>query len=387
MIRLGPRRSAQAVHRRSASRRPTAARPLRIVLEEGFEQGLRPHELSDGIVREAQREIGHLWQKNLIGIADEHMATAISPRPRAALSSARGACPRNGKRVIIACVEGELHELPARLVADSPRHGRLRCPLPRCRRADGRPHPNDRAGPAGLARALGHHELPRLGLARRDQACVRGVKPELPIATEAPPRVVPGLANDVNADITAASANDLVDSTRRLLGSPHEREVPRRFYLDTPAVQVTARVRSASPNGPSLLLRGGGLVVEPASMRSAGLSLSGVSGASCRRPHKRSRPWPARTRRKARSLSIQVLPIEAFVTAGARPRPRSLTPRFGFILYGAGGPLGYVLQVPECRSSSGFRLRFAAHLRALQAGLDDRPSARQRCRGRDGGHR
>lgn len=191
---------------------------LRIVLEEGFEQGLRPHELSDGIVREAQREIGHLWQKNLIGIADEHMATAISHLVLAQLYQRAEHAPRNGKRVIIACVEGELHELPARLVADSldtagfdVRFLGADVPTDDLIRMVERDPPDLLA----LSATMSFH-----GSALRDAIKrVRGVKPELPIAIGgAACEWSPGLANDVNADITAASANDLVDSARRLLG-------------------------------------------------------------------------------------------------------------------------------------------------------------------------
>jgi methanogenic corrinoid protein MtbC1 len=83
-----------------------------------LERGASPDRLRDRVVREAQREIGRLWQENRISVADEHVATAISHLVLAHLyDRARPGRPV-GKKVMVACVDGELHELPARLVAD-----------------------------------------------------------------------------------------------------------------------------------------------------------------------------------------------------------------------------------------------------------------------------
>lgn len=70
------------------------------------------------VVQEAQREIGRLWQEGQINIAQEHMATAISQLVLAHLFHEDTPLPTNGKKVVVACVEGELHEFPARLTAD-----------------------------------------------------------------------------------------------------------------------------------------------------------------------------------------------------------------------------------------------------------------------------
>ena len=70
------------------------------------------------VVMPAQTEIGRLWQENRIGVAEEHLATAIS---QLVVSTLYDHFPRqqsNGKRVIVACVEGEQHEIGARLAAD-----------------------------------------------------------------------------------------------------------------------------------------------------------------------------------------------------------------------------------------------------------------------------
>lgn len=92
---------------------------VRLVVEEGLaNRGASIVELQSHVIGAAQDEIGRLWQMNLVTIAQEHMATAISHLTLAALfERARVAAPVD-KKLVIACVEGELHDLPARLVSD-----------------------------------------------------------------------------------------------------------------------------------------------------------------------------------------------------------------------------------------------------------------------------
>ncbi|HTV02040.1 MAG TPA: cobalamin-dependent protein [Luteitalea sp.] len=70
------------------------------------------------VIREAQREIGRLWQENTISIAQEHVATAISQLALAEVYRHEPPTDRNGLKIVVACVDGELHDMPARLVAD-----------------------------------------------------------------------------------------------------------------------------------------------------------------------------------------------------------------------------------------------------------------------------
>lgn len=91
---------------------------LRLLLDEGVARGIAVPLLQREVLREAQREIGRLWQDNQISVAQEHMATAISNTALSYLYEAAPRAPANGKRVLVSCVEGELHDFPARLVAD-----------------------------------------------------------------------------------------------------------------------------------------------------------------------------------------------------------------------------------------------------------------------------
>lgn len=71
------------------------------------------------IIEKAQLEIGRLWEQDRISVAQEHVATAISQVTLAHLYRLAPPAARNGRKILIACVPGELHEFPARLLADS----------------------------------------------------------------------------------------------------------------------------------------------------------------------------------------------------------------------------------------------------------------------------
>jgi methanogenic corrinoid protein MtbC1 len=94
------------------------AEALRIVVDDGVRCGARVVDLQARVIRAAQHEIGALWQRNQISIAQEHLATGIAQVVTARLFEYVTPAKRNGKRVAVACVEGERHEFPARLIAD-----------------------------------------------------------------------------------------------------------------------------------------------------------------------------------------------------------------------------------------------------------------------------
>lgn len=103
----------------SAQLRGDRRAAVELVAKEGLALGATVIELQEVVVRGAQREIGQLWQRNEITVADEHMATAIANVALARLYECAERAAPNGKRIVVACVEGELHEFPARLVADA----------------------------------------------------------------------------------------------------------------------------------------------------------------------------------------------------------------------------------------------------------------------------
>ncbi|MGW3820001.1 cobalamin B12-binding domain-containing protein [Streptomyces sp. NPDC005046] len=71
------------------------------------------------LIAPVQRKVGEEWAANRLTVAREHAATAINDRAIAALSHHCSAHTAIGRgRVTVACVDGEWHGLPARLLAE-----------------------------------------------------------------------------------------------------------------------------------------------------------------------------------------------------------------------------------------------------------------------------
>jgi methanogenic corrinoid protein MtbC1 len=88
-------------------------------IETALREGASVNEVRCRIVQAAQREIGRLWLEDQITIAQEHMATAISQLALAHLFQRDEFRERVNRKVLVACVPGEHHEFPARLLADA----------------------------------------------------------------------------------------------------------------------------------------------------------------------------------------------------------------------------------------------------------------------------
>jgi methanogenic corrinoid protein MtbC1 len=95
-----------------------AAEAMRLALEQGVSAGISPAELELRMILPAQREVGRLWQENRISVAQEHLATSISQLVMARLYAHLPRPAPNGRRIVVACVEGELHDLGARMGGD-----------------------------------------------------------------------------------------------------------------------------------------------------------------------------------------------------------------------------------------------------------------------------
>lgn len=83
-----------------------------------LDRGCSAEDIHLSIVAVSQREIGRLWQENRISIAEEHLATAISQLVLAHVFTRFERTPRIGKTILVACVEGELHDMAARIASD-----------------------------------------------------------------------------------------------------------------------------------------------------------------------------------------------------------------------------------------------------------------------------
>lgn len=83
------------------------------------EAGLAPEEILLDVIAPVQGKVGTEWAACRITVAEEHAATAVNDRVVAALAHhpVSRRTPSAG-RVVVACVDGEWHALPARLLAE-----------------------------------------------------------------------------------------------------------------------------------------------------------------------------------------------------------------------------------------------------------------------------
>ncbi len=91
---------------------------LRLVDEEGLARGHSVPALHLHVITPAQQEIGRLWQRNVIHVAQEHAATAISQLVVSHLYRHLPVQPPIGRRLLVACAAGERHEMGARIASD-----------------------------------------------------------------------------------------------------------------------------------------------------------------------------------------------------------------------------------------------------------------------------
>jgi methanogenic corrinoid protein MtbC1 len=178
-------------------------------------------DIQQHVIAAAQRQIGRMWEESRIGVAQEHMATAISQLALAQLYRYAQPLPARGRKVVVACVEGELHEFPARLVADA----------------------LDLAGydtrflgadvPTGSLLAVLEQESPNLlalsiTMPFHAAALLRQVKIVRDRTGGLLPIAVGGLAcaqlreitAEIRPEILASSAREMVEEANRLFGSP-----------------------------------------------------------------------------------------------------------------------------------------------------------------------
>ncbi|MGW3991346.1 cobalamin B12-binding domain-containing protein, partial [Streptomyces sp. NPDC004830] len=92
------------------------------VLSGALADGLDEETLLLEVIAPVQEKVGAEWAADRITVAQEHAATAINERAMAALAhrgqDAVGRPPHRG-RVTVACIDGEWHAFPARLVSET----------------------------------------------------------------------------------------------------------------------------------------------------------------------------------------------------------------------------------------------------------------------------
>jgi len=70
------------------------------------------------VFQPVQREVGRLWQINAIGVAEEHYCSAATQLIMSQLYPLIFSQDKRGRTMVATCVEGELHEIGIRMLAD-----------------------------------------------------------------------------------------------------------------------------------------------------------------------------------------------------------------------------------------------------------------------------
>lgn len=191
---------------------------LAIAIEQGVGSGVSVPELHLRVVQPAQREIGRLWQENLISVAQEHLATSISQLVVSRLYSYMPRERPNGKQVLVACVEGELHDIGARMGADFLEMAGFEVRFLGANVATealGRALGEGPVDVLGLSASMPFHE-PALRAAVREARRVKGEG--LPILVGGGlVRWAPALREELGVEAIGESADELVEQCRRRL--------------------------------------------------------------------------------------------------------------------------------------------------------------------------
>ena len=72
----------------------------------------------DQLFRRSLYQVGELWERNLLSVATEHMATAITENLMIKMQPQLFSIGRTGKKAVIACLAKEHHQVGAKMIAD-----------------------------------------------------------------------------------------------------------------------------------------------------------------------------------------------------------------------------------------------------------------------------
>lgn len=88
------------------------------ILRQFIVQKIPLPELYESIIKKSLYQVGELWEYNKITVADEHMATAVTESLLNEFYQLIISNSRTGNKVVVACVENEMHQVGIKMVAD-----------------------------------------------------------------------------------------------------------------------------------------------------------------------------------------------------------------------------------------------------------------------------
>ena len=89
-----------------------------IICREYFNKQKDIRDLYDNVITPALYEVGQLWEHNMISVAAEHLATAITEGILNEFYPEIIPHEYNGKKVVLTCVTNEEHQVGIKMVAD-----------------------------------------------------------------------------------------------------------------------------------------------------------------------------------------------------------------------------------------------------------------------------
>ena len=88
------------------------------LVQDQMRQGVLLKSIYVDLMQRAMYEVGSLWERNLVSVATEHLAAAITEVLMTLLYPRMFSRPHKDRRAVIACVPQERHQIGARMVAD-----------------------------------------------------------------------------------------------------------------------------------------------------------------------------------------------------------------------------------------------------------------------------
>lgn len=89
------------------------------IVEEWCAQGHSLLDIEVNLIQTALYHIGQMWQENRVSVTQEHLATATAQTVMADFFARSPLPPLKGRRVLLACVEGNEHAVGLRMVSDA----------------------------------------------------------------------------------------------------------------------------------------------------------------------------------------------------------------------------------------------------------------------------
>lgn len=81
-------------------------------------RGATLNEIHSHVLGRAQAEMGRMWQAGEIHVADEHLGSRVVEDVLVLLRARMPRATKHGKRVLVAAISGNLHDIGARMIAD-----------------------------------------------------------------------------------------------------------------------------------------------------------------------------------------------------------------------------------------------------------------------------